>query len=85
MLGATKAAQAFARRVDAEIAQRRAAARAKGYAEGSPKPAPKPARKSARKSARKFSQKYRRWLLPIQPRSDSSMRFEPRKNCGNSS
>ena len=81
MLGATKAAQAFARRVDAEIAQRRAAARAKGYAEGSPKPAPKP----ARKSARKFSQKYRRWLLPIQPRSDSSMRFEPRKNCGNSS
>ncbi len=34
MLGATKAAEAFARRVDAEIAQRRAAARAKGYAEG---------------------------------------------------
>ena len=33
MLGATKAAEAFARRVDAEIAQKRAAARAKGYAE----------------------------------------------------
>ena len=34
MLGATKAAEAFARRVDAEIAQRRAAARAEGYAKG---------------------------------------------------
>ncbi len=34
MLGATKAAEAFARRVDAEIAEKRAAARAKGYAEG---------------------------------------------------
>ena len=34
MLGATKAAEAFARRVDAEIAQRRALAWTEGYAEG---------------------------------------------------
>ena len=34
MLGATKAAEAFARRVDEKIAQRRAAARAKGCAIG---------------------------------------------------
>ena len=34
MLGATKAAEAFAWRVDAQIAQKRAAVRAKGYAEG---------------------------------------------------
>ena len=34
MLGATKAAEAFARRVDVQIAQKRAAARAKGYPEG---------------------------------------------------
>ena len=34
MLGATKAAEAFAKRVDEEIARRRAASRAEGVAEG---------------------------------------------------